>query len=218
VQNPPLKRFDVWGPQMKDMHAGLQQVFAGDIASREFMAGQTPFHSVVHGHTVNLERGNHRIVEVFSDNNVKVSAMRVYHGSHAEMPYAYAYRFDLKASGKSVVFSGDTTPTDGMSKLAADCDLLVHEAMYLPGVDQVVQLADPSVRTSLRTHLLSTHTTVEDIPKVAKNANAKRVVMTHLVPAFIPPAAFAATARAASGAVGYAGEVAVAKDLDVIAV
>jgi len=42
-----------------------------------------------------------------------------------------AYRIDDTATGKSVVFSGDTRPTQSVCNLARNATLLVHEATYL---------------------------------------------------------------------------------------
>ena len=86
TQVTPLRRLDVWGPTVRSMQAGLERMFAGDIASRQFVAGTVPFRELVYGHDVTIKRGDHRIRPVFSDNNVKVSAVRVMHGTYAEMP------------------------------------------------------------------------------------------------------------------------------------
>jgi ribonuclease BN (tRNA processing enzyme) len=221
IQSPPLARLDVWGPTVRAMHRSMRSLWDGDIRSREFVAGQAKFDRVVHGHDVNLERGNHTITKVFEDRNVDVSAIRVFHGSYAEMPYANAYRFDIKSgrsAGKAVVFSGDTVPTDGMSRFARDCDLMVHEAIYLPGIEQLLQSVAPSFRDGLRKHILSTHTNVADIPKVVKNANAKRVVLSHIGPGFTPAAVWTSTAQASASAIGFNLDIAVASDLDVVTI
>ena len=72
------------------------------------------------------------IVKVYEDDNVVVTATRVVHDSAS---IAYAYRFDIKATGKSVVFSGDRgpgpagTPPDDLPTLAQGANLLVHDTM-----------------------------------------------------------------------------------------
>lgn len=215
AQSPPLVRLDVWGPQQRAMHKGVLEVFAADTAARAFV-GIMPLEKNVYGHDVTLSRGSNAIKAVFEDNNVKVSAIRVDHGSFKEVPYAYGYRFDLKLTGKSVVFSGDTAPTDRVVKLAQGADLLVHEAMFVPGVEQVVQSVDPSLRDRVRKHILDTHTDVAAIPKIAKAAGAKRVALTHYVPAFIPADVYADTAAQAAATVGYGGEILAPSDLTTV--
>jgi ribonuclease BN (tRNA processing enzyme) len=219
IQTPRLNRLDVWGPTAGAMHRAMREMWKGDIASREFVEGQPKFDGLVHGHDVNLARGDHRVTKVFEDANVSVSAVRVFHGPFAEMPYANAYRFDIKSgpsAGKAVAFSGDTAPTNSLSRLAQDCDLLVHEAIYLPGIEQIVQSVDPGFRDGLREHIVTTHTNVADIPKVAKNANAKRVILSHLGPGFTPASTWVSTAQSAAAGIGYSLDIAVANDLDVV--
>src|SRR5690348_17915540 len=54
---------------------------------------------------------------------VKVTAFKVDHGTWHE---ALGYRFD--AEGKSIVFSGDTRPTESVVQACHGCDVLAHEA------------------------------------------------------------------------------------------
>jgi ribonuclease BN (tRNA processing enzyme) len=52
--------------------------------------------------------------------------------------------------------------------------------MYLPGVDAMVKRV-PNAAT-LREHLLASHTTTEDVGRVAAAANVKTLVLNHFVP------------------------------------
>ena len=61
---------------------------------------------------------------VYRDANVKVTAFLVRHGSWDE---AFGYRFDTP--DRSIVISGDTSPSDSVVKACNGCDLLLHE-MY----------------------------------------------------------------------------------------
>lgn len=64
---------------------------------------------------------------VASDDNVSVTATLV---SHYDVYPAFGFRFDLKKSGVSVTFSGDTTKSDNLITLAQGTDILVHEAVF----------------------------------------------------------------------------------------
>ena len=68
----------------------------------------------------------HEITEgtVMQDDLVKVTAALVH---HPPVVPSYAYRFDTP--GRSIVFSGDTTPFDNLIKLAQGADVLVHEVI-----------------------------------------------------------------------------------------
>jgi ribonuclease BN (tRNA processing enzyme) len=105
---------------------------------------------------------------------VRVTCAQV---SHYTVP-ALAYRFDTP--DRSIVYSGDTVPSEALIKLARGADVLVHEAMLARAIDR---LADANA-TTLREHLLKSHTTTEQLGRVAAAAGVGTVVLTHLVPAF----------------------------------
>lgn len=112
---------------------------------------------------------------VFQNAQVKVTAAR---NHHPPIHDSFALRFDT--ADRSVVFSGDTNYNEDVIRLAQGADLLVHEAMYLPGVDALAR-SIPNAKT-LREHLLAAHTTTEDVGRVAAAAGVKRLVLSHLVP------------------------------------
>lgn len=111
---------------------------------------------------------------VHEDARVRVTAAIV---DHYTVKPSLAFRFDTPS--RSVVISGDTTYSDNLVKLARGADLLIHEAMYLPGVDQLA-----GGNASLRQHLLRSHSTTEQVGLVAARAGVKKLVLSHLVPAF----------------------------------
>lgn len=115
---------------------------------------------------------------VMQDENVKVTAALV---DHPPVP-AFAYRFDCP--DRSIVFSGDTRPSTSLVKLAQSADILVHEVMYLPGIEQVIA-AEPNAKT-LREHLLASHSTAEQVGRVASEAGVKTLVLSHFVPGGAP--------------------------------
>ena len=55
-----------------------------------------------------------------------------------------------------------------------------------------------------------------DLPKIAKEANVKRLVMCHYTPSFIPAQAFLGAAKQAAASVGFGGEIVAPKELDQI--
>ncbi len=112
---------------------------------------------------------------VMQNDDVKVSAAQV---RHPPIKQAYAYRFD--AADRSIVISGDTTFSPELIALSRGADILVHEAMHLGGLENLLKRV-PNAST-LREHLLASHTVTEDVGKVAAAAGVKTVVLTHLVP------------------------------------
>lgn len=113
---------------------------------------------------------------VYSDDRVKVTAAKV---DHEPFEIALAYRFDT--ANTSVVFSGDTSPVPATVALARGADTLVHEAMYIPGIDAMLAKR-PYVPPNLKKFLLAGHTTAEDAGRIAAEAGVRRLVLTHLLP------------------------------------
>lgn len=111
---------------------------------------------------------------VHQDTQVRVTSAAV---DHYTVKPAFAYRFETPT--RSVVISGDTTYSENLVRLARGADLLIHEAMYLPGVDQLA-----GDNASLKQHLLRSHSTTEQVGLVAARAGVKKLVLSHLVPAF----------------------------------
>jgi len=112
---------------------------------------------------------------VLENDDVKVSACEVH---HPLVKQAYAYRFDAK--DRSIVISGDTTYAPQLAQFAKGADVLVHEIMYLPGIEALLKRLPSATR--LREHLLASHTVPEDVGRIAAAAEIKTLVLTHFVP------------------------------------
>jgi ribonuclease BN (tRNA processing enzyme) len=73
---------------------------------------------------------------------------------HPPITQSYAYRFDAK--DRAVVISGDTAYAPELAQFAKGADVLIHEAMYLPAIEELIK-QNPGARR-LREHLLASHT------------------------------------------------------------
>lgn len=96
---------------------------------------------------------------------------------------SYPYRFET--ARRSVVFSGDTSRSESLIKLARGADILVHETMNVEGVDAVVSAADPG-NQPLKRHIIEAHTPMEEVGEVAARAQVKKLVLTHFIPTGMP--------------------------------
>jgi ribonuclease BN (tRNA processing enzyme) len=112
---------------------------------------------------------------VLTNTDVKVSMCVV---RHPPIKDSYAYRFD--AQDRSVVISGDTAYAPELGEFAKGADVLVHEVMYLPGIEALLKRLPNAKR--LREHLMAAHTLPEDVGKIAAQAGVKTLVLTHFVP------------------------------------
>ncbi|MEJ8859917.1 hypothetical protein WKW79_35585 [Variovorax robiniae] len=139
---------------------------------------------------------------VYQDDKVKVTATLV---NHPPVYPSFAYRFDT-ADG-SIVFSGDTSPSANLIRLAENADILVHEVIDTGWVDELLPKPRNAAQAAKAHHLLYSHTTVEDVGAVAEAANAKTLVLSHLAPADGSPARWSKAQH------GFSGRLVVGQDL-----
>ena len=122
---------------------------------------------------------------MFDDGTVRVTALR---NDHPPVVDSFALRFDIAATAsraaRCIVLSGDTAYLPALADFARGADLLVHEALYGPGVDALVARVKNGTR--LKAHLLASHTLAEDAGRIATAAGVGHLVLNHLVPADDP--------------------------------
>ena len=161
---------DVYGPPpIDDMMRTFLKLNAADIATRTADEGRPVLAKLIRSH----ERKAAGLV--MQDANVKVTSAIV---NHPPVKPSFAYRFDCP--DRSIVISGDTTPSDALIALARDADVLVHEVVHLPAIDPIIASEPNAPR--LREHIIASHTTTEQVGRVATAARVKTLVLSHLVP------------------------------------
>lgn len=85
-------------------------------------------------------------------------------------------------AGRRVVVSGDTRPSPGLAEAARGCDLLIHESTF----------SDDEQQRALETR----HSTAREAGRIARAAQAKRLILTHLSSRHdVDPSPLAAQAR-----------------------
>ncbi|HEX5487876.1 MAG TPA: MBL fold metallo-hydrolase [Rhodanobacteraceae bacterium] len=165
---------DTWGPPpLKRMTELFLEMDAYDIHVREQDEGRPPPDRLFVPHEIT--RGG----PVMHDDNIKVTAALV---RHPLVKPAFAYRFDCP--DRSIVFSGDTRPSENLIELARGADILVHEVMDLHLIDRALKF-DPRA-TTLRKHLLNSHTPMSQVGQIATKAGVKTLVLNHFVPGIVP--------------------------------
>ncbi|TWP32204.1 hypothetical protein FGL98_24520 [Leekyejoonella antrihumi] len=101
-----------------------------------------------------------------ADDHVQVTAVLVPHGP--VFP-SFAFRFDTDHG--SITFSGDTTRSNNLIRLARGTDILVHEAIGLEGSN----LPPDDLK-----HMLQSHVNVTDVGTIAECANVSTLVLSHI--------------------------------------
>jgi ribonuclease BN (tRNA processing enzyme) len=144
-----------------------------DIQTRIIDEGRAELGDLIAPHEITTD------VVAMRDENVTVTAALV---DHPPVSPAFAYRFDCP--DRSIVVSGDTRPSDNLIRLARGADVLVHEVMCLPALDQLIA-SEPNAQT-LREHLIASHTTTEQVGRVASEAGVRTLVLSHFVPGGFP--------------------------------
>jgi ribonuclease BN (tRNA processing enzyme) len=144
-------------------------------------------------------------VPFHEDDRVCVSATLV---QHAPVFPALAYRFDTDAG--SVVFSGDTGPSENLVELARGADVLVHEVIDTEWVDQLLPPPRTPEQEGLFRHLLGAHTAAAQVAAVACAAEVGTLVLSHLVPGNGPQERWLRARE------GFPGRIVVGQDLTTV--
>jgi ribonuclease BN (tRNA processing enzyme) len=112
---------------------------------------------------------------IVSNDDLEVSALKNIHP-----PVAESYALKFKLDNQTVVFSGDTAYCAALIPFSMNADYLVHEVMYVPGVEEMVKRRPNADK--LKASILSHHTSTEDVGRLASAAKVKTLVLNHFVP------------------------------------
>jgi ribonuclease Z len=151
----------VWGPTGTGaMVAALRQAFAEDVRSRSGGGSLSDSVTAAAGH--DIQQG-----VIYDRAGVTVTAFAVDHGA---APFvAFGYR--VESSGRSVVISGDTRPSENLVRFAEGADVLIHEVM----VATPEAVAAPALQPIIRAH-----TSPEDAARIFQKTKPKLAVYTHV--------------------------------------
>jgi ribonuclease BN (tRNA processing enzyme) len=160
-RNAPL---EVYGSEgIVNMSDHILEAYKEDIAYRVY--GDEPANN--QGWRVNA----HEIIRegiVFQDENVKVEAFPVVHGS---WPNAWGFRFTTP--DKIIVVSGDTKPCEKIEEYSQDADILIHEVYSKAGFD--------TKNNFWKNYHSKNHTSTYELANLANKTNPKIIVLTHIL-------------------------------------
>lgn len=161
---------DSYGPRgMQQLADGFWQAYQFDIETRIADEGRPDLRKLVSVH----EYGEGPIMQTA---NVKITALR---NQHPPITESFALKFEFP--DKTIVFSGDTAYFPPLAAFAKGVDILIHEVMYAPALDELVR-RNPNTAILMQ-HLKASHTTTDEVGRIATEAGVKKLVLNHLVPA-----------------------------------
>ncbi len=135
---------------------------------------------------------------VYEDENVKVTAIPVFHGS---WPHPLGYRFET--ANRSIVISGDARPSESIVAACDGCDVLVHEVYSA--------VAFEGRPPPWQAYHDRAHTSTTELAEIANRARPQMLVLYHQLYWGASDEDLVREIREA----GYGGAVASASDLDV---
>jgi ribonuclease BN (tRNA processing enzyme) len=209
-------KFQVVGPlPTKEYVSAITSVYRKDIDYRLSRRGGSDFSTVKDNFSIRELIGG----ETFNLGDIKISTVKVNHTIET-----VAYRFE--AGGKSIVISGDLTYSASLSELAKNADILIVDSgvVIRKGGENVRQNpqgnanGNPGQRQNGQNRRAGgqqakgagsrAHSTLDEVGKMAKDANVKKLVMNHL-----PTAAVDEDATKAAIAKIFKGDISFATDL-----
>ena len=159
-RDAPLELFGPAG--VEEMVSHVLKAYRADIDYRVY--GLEPANN--EGWRVNVHEVEDGLV--FEDDNVKVEAFRVRHGT---WPNAYGYRFTTP--DRIIVISGDAAPSETLEDHASGADILIHEVYSVEGF----RGRDP---LWMRYHA-NNHTSAHELGAIAERAQPGLLVLYHVL-------------------------------------
>ena len=200
----------VYGPQ------GVEEVVAGLNAAYTLDAGYRTAH---HGADIMPPPGNGGVpvtfqlsensaTKVFNSGGLIITATSV---DHSPVKPAVAYRFEYK--GRSIVISGDANPNSGLENFAAGADILFHEALnreMVATIEAAAKVANRPNLSKIMFDIQDYHTSPEEAARIAESADAKALVLYHIVPAL--PISYLKATFLGDAKDHYSGDLTIAED------
>ncbi|MBA15307.1 MAG: MBL fold metallo-hydrolase [Sphingomonas sp.] len=134
-----------------------------------------------------------RVVELDDGSVVELGDMKITSAANTHYSFpagsaeardfrSLSFRFDMP--DKSIVYTGDTGPSDAVVALAKGADMLVTELIDIDATIANVRRRAADLSSSdlanMETHLRTHHITTSDIGAMARDAGVKEVVITHI--------------------------------------
>lgn len=181
--NGRTKPLDIYGPEgVEKVVNGFIMAYEQDSKYRYDHHGNDIFNLEVAtpiSKTIKLQNPNEREL-VFDKNGLKVYAFEV---DHSPVKPALGYRIEY--GGNIVVITGDTIKTENLVKHSKNADILFSEAISFDMINNaIVGLKRQNVTRAVKimTDIQDYHMSPVIAAELAKEAEVKKLVYTHVVP------------------------------------
>lgn len=199
----------VYGPQgTQQVIAGFGQAYAIDKGFRVAHHGAQVANPGGYGGAAMILPVPLSSATAWEANGVRITVIKV---NHTPVAPAFGYRIDYK--GRSVSVSGDTIYSQDFTAASKGVDVMFHEAINKAMVGQMGDTLDRRGRrgaAKIMRDIQGYHATPEDAARSAQAADAKALVLYHLVPG--PPSSYFDAAFMGDAPDLFDGEISVARD------
>lgn len=184
LQTRTVRPLTIYGPPgMKEIVAGLIAAMRPSALSGFGVPGEVAIDPAANINVVELDDGAVVKLDAFTVRVATNSHYSFVPGSSEEHTYrSLSYRFDLP--GRSIIYTGDTGPSEKVTQLAKGADMLVTEMIDLDNtlaqMDRRVRHISPEEKARMAEHLTRHHLSTQAIGQMAASAGVGKVVVTHI--------------------------------------
>lgn len=159
------------------------------------LAGMEPAREAAYGMPGRSWAANVEVIELVDEAIIELDGLdvTVAENTHFKIPEnsgaaekakSLSFRFDM--DDRSIVYTGDTGPSEAVEKLARNADILVSEMMDIPAVLDAIRKVNPNMPQrqldGIEWHFRAHHVLPHQVGEMAANAGVDQVVVTHMVP------------------------------------
>jgi ribonuclease Z len=214
VSKPNSEPVSVYGPE------GIDTVVNGFLQAYSLDRGYRVAH---HGDAVLPNKGfgaipksfalqDDKATVVFENADTRITAFSV---SHAPIHPAVGYQIRYK--DRTMVISGDTTPSATVQREAQGVDLLIHEAMsteLMTFLQEGAHVAKRDKLEQLMKDIVNYHSTPQEAATIASKANVNFLLLNHVAPPLPLPGLVDVFLKGTADI--FKGKIQVAKDGDML--
>jgi ribonuclease BN (tRNA processing enzyme) len=177
-------RLKIYGPPgMKETVDGLLAAMQPEAISGYGVPGADVIPPQDTVEVIEIRDGAHVQMDGFTVTAAENSHYSFPPGSDMDKRFdSLSFRFDLPE--RSIVYTGDTGPSDAVTRLAKGADLLISEMIDPRFAEAIVPNGPPFAQKrteELKFHLIHHHISPEQLGEMAAEAKVSRLVVTHLV-------------------------------------